>query len=990
MVNRPVDADSLANIKGINPVKGDRPRMPAVAGAGGTPFRFYLQGDAEMMSMMTRRTVLPFLLALALLLAAGAWWWQAGPTWADGPQEGDQAHQHAAYDAPTVTIKPHHACNISANVVYVLASFRNVGATGYQQQIAWGHDANLSGDDIPWGVMHRSPKPAGSLRALTTDRSRQPEVGKGYSLRVRGVDADGNHGPWGEGTYVYSEGTAAPPASVTVSAVDGDYSRARLRWKDGSDGAINGFGFKIQRQSSGSAGWVESRWKVVRERVVDGDRAYDHVVTGLDPTVSHRFRVAAQAKDCTPTGWSQAVTLSPPAPPAAPEFTVTVSYGTSSPSLLVTPVNAPESVTSYSLVHRVKDSGNEFTDTTVSKSDAVSGIRVSGLFHGTTYRVGLRATNAVGDGEYSYRDVTVSALPDPPAFTVTPAYTTDNVSLTVQVTTPVTGATSYALRVNGTTTTVAAGEFSGDGYSVPASLGTDYTVAMATVNSVGRGAFSADHSLTTLSLPSQPSATAEAQYSGNSASIMVTVASAAAADQLQGYLVRHRKASDENAEWSATFVTPGVAQSGYSFNADLGASYSIEVSGLNAAGQGDAAALTVSVKARPDAPDFTAEAVYSDGSATVLVKVKPGGSDVLDYSVRYRASATDSWNVATVTTAQAQSGWSFTAEPGATYSVGVAARTEVGLGGYGAATVSIVSRVNAPEFTVTVSRSENGAVARVAVSNPQQQAQYHMFSMDDAAPVKAEVPDAEHEFSVVLGTSYRFGVAAGNQLGTGDYAYQDITALVVPDAPSFTLAPVYRNGSAHLAVQVANPDPHASRYLLKVGDADAVTHTGLADLRVPVAPGDTYTVALAAGNAAGDSAYTTVTRDTTTAEYEALLEWRLILPQQATPGEAVGAATQYVAIVNGAPVRYDPVPPCVDRETARATADLARATALAGWVNGTADASADLSTYATSHQTAMATALTAAETVARPVCAARYPTVENLGNSDARWVRLPR
>ena len=719
--------------------------------------------------------------------------------------------------------------------------------------------------------------------------------------------------------------------SVTVSAVDGDYSRARLRWKDGSDGAINGFGFKIQKRPSGSADWVESHWKVVRERVADGDRAYDHVVTGLNPAVSHQFRVAAQAKDCTPTGWSPAVTLSPPAPPVAPDYTATVNYGTDSPSLVITPVSAPESVTSYSLVYRVKGSGNEFTEIAATRSDALSGISVGGLSHGITYRVGLRATNAVGNGEYAYRDVTVSALPDPPAFTVTPAYATDSVTLVVKVTTPVAGATSYALRVNGTTTTVAAGEFSGDGYSVPASLGTDYTVAMATVNSVGQGAFSADHSLTTLSLPSQPSATAEAQYAGNSASIMVTVAAAAAAEQLQGYLVRHRKASDTNAEWSVMSVTPGVAHAGYSFNADLGASYSIEVSGLNAAGQGAAAALTASVKARPDAPDFTAEAVYASGAATVLVKVKPAGSDVLDYSVRYRASATDSWAVTTVTTAQAQTGWSFTAQPGATYSVGVAARTEVGLGGYGAATVSIVSRVNAPAFTVAVSRSENGAVARVAVSNAQQQAQYHMFSMDDAAPVKAAMPDAEHEFAVTLGNSYRFGVAAGNQLGTGSYVYKDITALVVPNAPTFTLAPVYHSGTAHLSVQVASPDPHASRYLLKVGDAAAATHTGVADLRVPVVPGENYTVALAAGNAAGDSAYTTVTRATTTAEYEALLEWRLILPEQATPVEAVGAATQYVAIVNGAPVPYDPVLPCVSRETARATADLARATALAGW-----------------------------------------------------------
>ncbi len=945
-----------------------------------------------MMSMMMRRPLLPVLLAvtLAVLLAAGAWWQQTGPAWADGPEEGDDAHQHSAYGAPTVTIKSHHACNLSANVVYVLASYQNIGAASYEQQVAWGHDASLSGDAIPWGALQRSHKPAGSLWALTTDRSKQPEVGKGYSLRVRGVDADGNHGPWGESTYVYSEGTAAPPAPVTVSAVDGDYSRARLRWKDASDGAINGFGFKIQKRASGADDWVESQWTVVRERVVDGDRAYDHVVTGLDAAVSHDFRVAAQAKDCTPTGWSQEVTLSPPAPPAAPDYTATVDYATSSPSLVVAPQKAPSGVTSYTLAHRVKDSGDDFTETTVSKSDAVSGIRVSDLSHGVTYRVGLRATNAVGDGEYSYRDVTVSALPEPPSFTVTPVYTESGVSLTVEVTAGVTGAVSYALRVNGTTTTVAAGEFSGDGHSVPASLGTGYTVAMATVSGVGQGAFSADQTLTTLSLPSLPSVTAVAQYSGDSASILVTVAAAPTAEELQGYLVRYRKVSDTSAEWSAAFVVPVVAQTGYSIAADLGASYAIEVSGLNTAGQGAAAVLTAAVKARPDAPDFTAEAVYANGAATVQVMVTPAGSDVLDYSVRYRASATDSWTVATVTTAPAQSGWSFTADPGATYSVEVASRTEAGLGSYGTATVAIVARVGAPTFTVTFARGNDGAEALVAVSSPQQQAQYHLFRVGDAAPVNVAMPDLDHEFVVELGNTYRFGMAAGNQLGTGDYVYQDVTALVVPDAPSFTLAPVYHGGSAHLAVQVAGPDPHTSRYLLKVGDAEAVSHTSAADLRVPVVPGQTYTVRLAAGNAAGDSAFTEVTRITATAEFEALLEWRLIVPDQATPAEAVGDATQYVAIVNGQPARYDPVAPCVGRETALAQARSDQATALAAWVDGLSNASADLSAYAGSHKTAMAGALTAAKSAATTVCQARYPVVESLGQDDARWVRMPR
>ena len=320
----------------------------------------------------------------------------------------------------------------------------------------------------------------------------------------------------------------------------------------------------------------------------------------------------------------------------------------------------------------------------------------------------------------------------------------------------------------------------------------------------------------------------------------------------------------------------------------------------------------------------------------------------------------------------------------------MAARTEVGLGSYGTASVSIVSRVAAPEFTVAFTRTQGGASARVAVSNAQSQAQYHMFTMDGSTPVKAEMPDVDHDFDVTLGTAYRFGVAAGNQLGTGEYAHWSVTALVVPDAPSFTLVPVYQDGEARLSVQVFSPDPNTAHYHLKVGSASAVQHTSLADLYVPVTPGESYTVSLAAGNAAGDSAFSTVTRSTTVAEYEALLEWRLIVPDQSLPGGVVGDPTQYVAIVNGEPVAYDPVGPCIGREVAEVRAESSRAQALYSWVSGISGAPAVLTAYALSHRDETAKTLAAAEVAARTACLARHPAVENLGLGDARWVRVPR
>ena len=93
--------------------------------------------------------------------------------------------------------------------------------------------------------------------------------------------------------------------------------------------------------------------------------------------------------------------------------------------------------------------------------------------------------------------------------------------------------------------------------------------------------------------------------------------------------------------------------------------------------------------------------------------------------------------------------------------------------------------------------------------------------------------------------------------------------------------------------------------------------------------------------------------------------------------------------MNGKPVRYDPVAPCVVRETALAQSRSDQATALAALVDGMSDASAALTAYAASHKSAMAGALTAAKTAATTACQARYPVEENLGQDDARWVRMP-
>ena len=957
-----------------------------------------------MMSMMKRRTILPFLLALSLLAALAALvYWQPAPAAAQQDASDKPASPQNLQVITQLSSRPYYVEDRKyredrENNVMVEYKVQRLVCPSTVVVARWPAVTSDAGPVSYVAEYRRTDRDLGeNVWTGWTDRGfhefrgrpllriiRHIHFGETYEVRVAAV-VDGVMGDYATARVNADSDALQAPQELSVASYDQLDGAMRLTWKNPGEHSWA----LVGRRASGDLAWTEEN------RVLFEPAHPSVLVTGLTGGVEYDFRVIHVNEQCLNSKPSNVATALVPqvGPPAAPEFGAVVEYGDGGPVIRVTPDDVSGSLTGYTLRYRLSGSSGDYSVVSATREEADRGISTGALSYGSVYEVGLRASNRYGDGEYAEREVAVSALPQPPAFTVAPDYREDGAFLVIKVTDGVSGATSYVVRINDQDTSVTPEQVSGEGLIVPAELGTEYAVAVASANAVGQGKFSPAQSLTTLSLPSKPDAAAEVEYSGDGASIVVSVAAPDAAEAVVGYAVSHRRSDAEGAQRVGNFLTPTQAQAGHSIDAELGASYEIEVVAVNDAGSGPSATLNVRVKEKAGTPDFTAEAVYADGAATVVVTVTNAAEDVTGYSVRRRSSASEPWTVTDVSVADAGAGWSFEAEPGTGYSVGVAARTEVGLGDYGSATVSIVPRVGEPTFTVAVANGDNGPVVRVSVDSPGQHAKYHLFTMDDAAPVKAVMPDVAHEFSVALGSTYRIGVAAGNELGTGEYAYQDVLAVVVPQAPTFTLAPTWRQGVSHLAVSVANPDPHASHYLLQVGSGEPVRHTRdeiVAGLAVPVEPGQTYTVSLAAGNVAGDSPHAEVTRTTTTAEFEALLGWRLVLPDELSPAEAVGAATQYVAIVNGGPVRYDPQPGCVGRETARAEADFARALALSGWVSAMSSPAQGLISYARQHESSVSDALTASRSEAAATCASRYPTVENLGLADARWHRVLR
>ena len=87
-----------------------------------------------MMSVMTRRTILPLLLMLAVLAVAVALTYQTRPV---GAQSGD------TLAAPKVTLTGAATCNPENPRTYVAGSYTRVdGASSYEFRMKWGRSAN--------------------------------------------------------------------------------------------------------------------------------------------------------------------------------------------------------------------------------------------------------------------------------------------------------------------------------------------------------------------------------------------------------------------------------------------------------------------------------------------------------------------------------------------------------------------------------------------------------------------------------------------------------------------------------------------------------------------------------------------------------------------------------------------------------------------------------------------------------------------------------
>ena len=461
--------------------------------------------------------------------------------------------------------------------------------------------------------------------------------GVSYEVGVRAVNAAGDGG-WSDSAQATPRGVPTKPSPPTLTPYNGRLAVAWTAPVNDGGAAVSSYDVSHSRDDGSS-------WIVVDPAWTSGPLS--HTVSGLVNGVSHLVRVRAVSA-AGEGGWSDSAQATPrgvPERPLAPSLAVgdeelVVSW--------VAPDSGGSAVTSYD-VRYSRDDGNWMPAFSV-----ISGVRtrtIRGLVNGVSYEVGVRAVNALGDGDWSdSAQATPAAVPAKP---VAPTLVAYNEELEVSWAAPGDGGseiTSYDVRHR------VAG--SGDGWSEALSVwtsgvggdlvrtipglvnGVSYEVGVRAVNAAGDGDWSDSAPATPWVVPERPSAPSLAV--GDEELVVSWVAPDSGGSEITSYDVRYRR---DGVNWMPAVSVAGART--YTIRGLVnGVSYEVGVRAVSAAGKGgwsDSAQATPRVvPERPSAPSL---AVGDEELVVSWVAPDSGGLAITFYDLRHKLTSggNDSW-----------------------------------------------------------------------------------------------------------------------------------------------------------------------------------------------------------------------------------------------------------------------------------------------------------------------------------------------------------
>jgi predicted phage tail protein len=693
--------------------------------------------------------------------------------------------------------------------------------------------------------------------------------GTTYEFRIAAV----NHA----GTGAFSA-TSDPVTPLTVTSTPTDVTgvfgdtEAAITWNAPADNGGTAVTDYVIEVSSNTG----ATWDVFEDGVSTQESA---IVTGLQNGVGYVFRIKAlNAVGASAPSLSSDVvvprTLADAPTDAAGTFGNTeVALTWSAPS-----IDGGAAISDYV----VQFSSDNTTWTTFSDGTSAStSTTVTGLTNGTSYTFRVAAINNVGTGDYSSASAAVipRTLADAPTDVVA---TFGNAQATLSWSVPASNGgaaiSDYEIQYSSDETnwtTFSHSPSASDASTVTGlTNGTSYTFRVAAVNNVGTGAFSASSNAVTPRTTATSPVGVVGVYGDTEVSLLWTAPASNGGAVITDYVIQY---SDNGSTWEPFADGLSASTSATVTGLANGTSYTFRVAATNNVGTGSYSAASAAVIPRTLAGAPTAVAGTYGNTEVALTWSAPavdGGAAVTDYAVQYSSDDT-TWTTFADGTSASTSATVTGLTNGTSYTFRVAATNNVGTGAHSDASPAVTPRTLAGAPTAVTSVygdtqvsltwsapvSDGGAAITDYAIHYSSDAgsTWTMFADGTSASTSATVT------GLTNGTSYRFKVAATNNVGTGSFSTVSapVTPRTLSDAPTDVAgtygntevaltwsAPVIDGGAAvtDYAVQYSSDDTTWTTFADGTSASTSTTVTGLTN-------GTSYTFRVAATNNVGTGAY---------------------------------------------------------------------------------------------------------------------------------------